>query len=651
MTARIVNVRPKPGFVMDSGGSVVRLNTRDGLTNLVTGLGTRADARMNRAYSSLYLAPQQIEEAYEASPSLRKAISIPATDRVRAWRDWQADDAQIALIEAEEKRLQIQAKCKQGEILRGLGGGVLILIGPGDPAMPLNVTGKGGLVAVNVVTRWHLSGEEWDEDLSSPTYGEPKYWTINGTTSRTRLHPSRVVCFRGEPLPSVWRGSYEDRFWGRGRVPSLLESAQNLDEALGTFAALIKDAMNVDIGVPQLLDNVATSEGESRLMRRLALMIQGGSVFNGKLYDAGDKDGKGGEKLDRHQVTWTGIPEIIRAYAEAFCSAADIPFTRFWGTSAKGLNATGEGDQNNWREVVQTGQELELRPCLEQIDAALIPSALGSRPAEIWWQFAELDTPSDKEETDRFKTWTDAMEKVAMSGAVPEVAYNETYQNGLRENGWTPGIDAALDKIPEAERFGGAPDPNSLDPSEITQRGGDPAVAGQGAPNVAQDAWVSDATPRPLYVRRDLMPASAKALAAWAKANGFATTLKPEDMHVTVLYSKQAVDPMKMGEAWGTETNGDLIIKRGGPRALEQFDGGAVVLQFASWSLVSRHADMVRAGASHDFEEYLPHVTISYAAPEGMDLTKIKPFDGELHFGAEIFEPLDLDWKSKIGEV
>jgi phage-related protein (TIGR01555 family) len=659
MSGRIVNVRPKQGFMMDGGGNVVRLHTRDGLANLVTGLGTKADARSGRFYFAAHLGPQQIEEAYEASAMLRKAITIPATDRVRAWRNWQADDDQIELLETEEKRLQLQAKVRQCEILRGLGGGALILVGAGDPAMPLNVTGKGGLVAVNVVSRWHLTGQDWVDDLSSPDYGMPAYWEISGTRGQTRIHPSRVVCFRAEPLPSVWRGDWSERFWGRGRVPSLLEPAQNLDEALSTFSAIIKDALTIDVGVSKLLELVATTEGEDRLMRRLSLMIQGSSIFNGKVYDLGDADGKGGEKIDRHQVSWQGIPDIIRVYAEALSAASGIPVTLLWGTSAKGLNATGEGDSKNWRETVETGQELETAPCLDQIDAALIPSALGSRPPEIWWKFAPLNVPDEKEETERFKVWTDAMEKVSLSGAIPEVAYNETYQAGLRENGWTPGIDAALDKSPEAQRFGGSIDAgedDGTDPSAI-QEGGDPTSAGNGgarlpAARAANDSYRAlfiDATPRPLYVRRDLKPASAKALTAWAKSNGFASTLEASDMHVTVLYSKQPVDPMKMGETWGTDEDGGLTIKPGGPRAIERF-GDAIVLQFASWSLVSRHADMVRAGASHDFDEYLPHVTITYSAPEGLDLDAIKPFTGELAFGVEIFEPLDLEWKSKITE-
>ena len=480
MSGRLVNVRPKQGFVMDARGDVVPMRFRDGLTNLVTGLGTRADARTSRSYFANIMSPQQIEEAFEGSAMLRKAVTIPATDRIRAWRDWQADKDQIEALEAEERKHQLQAKVRQAEILRGLGGGAIILVGPGDTAMPLNVTGKGGLVAVNIVSRWHIQGHDWVEDLSSADYGKPAYWTMSGSQGQTRLHPSRVVCFRAEPLPSVFRGSYEERFWGRGRVPSLLEPAQNLDEALATFSAIIKDALTIDVGISRLLDIVATAEGEAQLMRRLSLMIQGSSIFNGKLYDLGSGDGKDAEKIDRHQVTWAGIPDIIRVYAEAFSAASDIPVTRLWGTSAKGLNATGEGDEKNWREAVETGQELETKPCLDEIDAALIPSALGSRPDTVWWQFAPLSIPTEKEETDRFKTWVEAMEKVGMSGAIPDEAYNEAYQNGMIEGGWAPGLDNALDKIPEALRYGGTPqpDPNMPDPSALSQgngREGDPA--------------------------------------------------------------------------------------------------------------------------------------------------------------------------------
>ena len=138
-------------------------------------------------------------------------------------------------------------------------------------------------------------------------------------------------------------------------------------------------------------------------------------------------------------------------------------------------------------------------------------------------------------------------------------------------------------------------------------------------------------------------------LARWAKDQGFKTTLDPSDMHVTVLYSRNPVDPIKMGTGWGGDEKGNLTVKPGGPRAVEKLGMDAVVLLFASDDLSWRHRQMVEAGASHDYDEYQPHVTLTYDAGD-VDLEAIKPFTGELRFGPEIFEPLDLDWKSKITE-
>lgn len=459
-------------------------NFADGLANVVTGLGTRADARTARSYYAQHLSPQQIEEAFEASAMLRKVINIPATDRVRAWRDWQADKEQIELLEAEEERLQIQGKVKQAEILRGLGGGALILVAAGDTRMPLNVTAKGGLVAVNVVSRWHLTGHDWIDDLSLADYGTPAYWTMTGGGDQIRIHPSRVVCFRGDPLPSIYKGSWEERFWGRGRVPSLIEPAQNLDEALGTFCAMIKDATNVDIGIPGLMELVSQPDGEATLTKRLGLMVQGSSIFRGRIFDTGDPEGKGGETIERHQMNWTGIPDMIRVYAEALSAASSIPVTKLWETSAKGMNATGEGDETNWNKSVATGQRLELKPCLVHIDAALIPSALGSRPPEVWWEFAPLDTPSEKERAETFKIEMEAINVLATTNLSPEKATAEGVQNLLIERGYLPGYDQALADIPEDERFPEGPTEEEIraEAEAALQGGGDPSAQGEEVP-------------------------------------------------------------------------------------------------------------------------------------------------------------------------
>lgn len=141
---------------------------------------------------------------------------------------------------------------------------------------------------------------------------------------------------------------------------------------------------------------------------------------------------------------------------------------------------------------------------------------------------------------------------------------------------------------------------------------------------------------RPLYVRRDLV--NKKQFFAWAKSQGFANVV--DDPHVTVLYSRTPVDWIAMGEvSWGGPR---LEVDPGGPRVVEPLgDKGAIVLHFACSELRWRHEDMVQAGASHDYDEYQCHVTISYD-PGGVDLESVEPYRGELIFGPEVFEEPEI---------
>ena len=151
---------------------------------------------------------------------------------------------------------------------------------------------------------------------------------------------------------------------------------------------------------------------------------------------------------------------------------------------------------------------------------------------------------------------------------------------------------------------------------------------------------IKDATtPRPLYVWRPLV--NWKEVADWYKANTELETTVGEQMHVTVIYSKKAVDWLKVGEDNFTSTNdkGQLVIKAGGPRLMEKF-GEALVLAFASSDLSWRHNSAeYRADASYDYDEYTPHVTITYQAG-AIDVRNMPAYPGQLIFGPENFEEI-----------
>lgn len=145
---------------------------------------------------------------------------------------------------------------------------------------------------------------------------------------------------------------------------------------------------------------------------------------------------------------------------------------------------------------------------------------------------------------------------------------------------------------------------------------------------------------RPLYVRRQLT--NWRDVDRWAKAQGFRTTAGSA-MHATVCYSRVPLDWMKAGESH-QET---LQVPPGGPRVVAALGSeGAVVLHFASSALAWRHEEIKNAGASWDYENYEPHVTISYEAGD-LKLADIEPYRGALEFGPEIFEDIKEDFKPK----
>lgn len=190
-----------------------------------------------------------------------------------------------------------------------------------------------------------------------------------------------------------------------------------------------------------------------------------------------------------------------------------------------------------------------------------------------------------------------------------------------------------------------------------------PGVPGQPGGNVVELAAAraklrgqfADQDRQPLYISRKLSPASARKVLAWAKAQGIPGLLPADELHTTVLYSKQPVDWFEMADEW--EGGQDLTIAAGGPRKVEKLgDQGAIVLRFSSQRLAWRHNDLVDRGASHDFAEYLPHLTVGYAPPAGPDQPdeagfnpeSVEPYTGDLVFGPEEFAPIDDGWVDRV---
>ena len=143
-----------------------------------------------------------------------------------------------------------------------------------------------------------------------------------------------------------------------------------------------------------------------------------------------------------------------------------------------------------------------------------------------------------------------------------------------------------------------------------------------------------------LYVRRNV--ANAEEIIKWAKDNGFSETLTPDDLHVTIAFSKKPFN-------WENQNYipyGNLVIKGGNRSVSSLGDKGAIVLKFESVDLVEEWANLRRCGASWDYESYTPHITLSYKGGP----VNIEPFEGDIILGQQIYEEIKEDWEDTIIE-
>lgn len=602
------------------------MDTLRGLVNSISGIGGERDKAAAGNWHYTPLERVQVENAYRSNWMCRKAVDIPAFDMLREGWAWQADEAVVAKIEAEEKRLQVNKRVLEAKRQARLFGGAAILISDGrgeyeEPLEPDSIA-AGGVSFLKVLDRYHLTSGTIDTDPLSPTYLEPLWYDVSGTAQgTTRIHPSRVIRFIGAELPTDW-DTLTDR-WGDSILDAIEIAIRDATAGQQGIAALIQEAKVDVFKVEGFMQNIKSEVYKQAVEDRFSLVNRLKSTVNAIVLDKEDE-------YEQKQISFQQLPDVQRLQLQIVSGACDIPATRFLGQAPQGMNATGEGDERNYYQRIGAEQELSLRPPLERLFAFTVRSALGQYPQGLWFRFRPLWQLSEKERAEIFKAKADAARILVGKGQeqaiFPIEAVSDAMVAALTEDGSLPGLDKAM------IAYGGL---QGSEPSEKEE---------EDATMPPDRKAAGDAKPRTLYVHRKVL--NGDEILAWAREQGFTSTLPASDLHVTIAFSRAKVDWMRMGSTWEDE----VTIPPGGPRLVERFDGGAVVLLFASNMLSWRHDEMVDRGASWDWPEYQPHITISYnGAPA--DLDGIEAYQGRIVLGPEVFEEINEDWKAGITEL
>jgi len=587
-----------PGSAADSYGT-------SGLTPWATTAGEAPEA-LFAWYAAQGFLGYQFSALVAQHWLVDKACSEPARDAVRhgftmtvgGIDDEEMQDDALDLLRKVNKRMGLNAQMQEFvQFARVFGVRVwLPIVESTDPLyyeLPFNPDGVApgsyrGMTQVDPYWITPILDAAASSNPANPGFYSPTWWQING---KLYHHTHLVVCIPF-PVADILKPSYR---YGGVPLPQRIMERVYAAERTANEAPLLAMSKRLLTWKTDLAEKLLD---QSKTEAHLANLTQLRDNFGVNMVDTEDA-------VEQTETSLANLDDVIMSQYVIVAAIAGMPVTKLMGTPPKGMNATGEGDAENYQQNLESVQSNDLDPLLDRhlllATRSEIEPALGLTPGtlEVTADWNPLDTPSAKEYAEIEKLNAERDLVLANAGAIDGMDIRARLRND-RSGDYTDLADVA---------------PEPIEP--------DPEIA-------------ADAAPRPLYVSRKLV--NVAEFAAWAKAQGFP---EPRDPHVTVTFSRAPVDWMAMGDNWSSDQNGNLTIEPGGARIVEPLgDKGAVVLLFNSSALAYRHEHMRERGASWDFPTYQPHVTIAYDA-SGVDLSKVEPYRGKLVFGPEVFEDLD----------
>ena len=290
----------------------------------------------------------------------------------------------------------------------------------------------------------------YDTDVRDVNFGKAEYYTITPPNGNLfKVHRSRLLIFDGETLPKL------ERIANNGAGLSCLDgipAAINRVKTSMDKTIDIMDKVSTSLLKLQGLSNVLqTEEGTKAVIKRLDL-IDYSRRLNGSV--AIDKD----DEYAVFNIPLGGLTDIIQEMEQYVCAVTGYPFTKLFGRSPAGMNATGQSDMQIYYDKVKSYQKRKLRPALEYLVKLIQLSSEGptqGKELEKWSiKFKALEQLNDLEQANVDKTQAEV--RAAVVKLVLDLVDNQMLdatqgRKYLAERGDIPVSETELDLDDEAE--------------------------------------------------------------------------------------------------------------------------------------------------------------------------------------------------------
>ena len=424
------------------------------------------------------------------NPFIDRACSIPAKDAIApdyklayidqndAEKDKETPDVdELGAIKDESRRVfNINEICTKHEINKKTYGYSLVvpMVDGVDMSMPYNIDGvKTGSYRGMAVVEPYWITPELDSDSASnpahPHFYEPTYYRIGNR----RIHWTWCIRAVNSQVSDTLKPTYY--FGGVPLTQQIYERVYAAEKVANEapMLAMTKRLLVVDANVENAVANPKEVE---KVMNALTYLRDNYGVYAKHT----------GDQVQQIDTSLADFDALIMSQYQLVASIAGMPATKLLKTTPKGFNATGEYEQEDYKQSLLEIQENDYIPVIARHNELYTKSKFG-RVIKLDIKFNPIDQPTEKELADI----ANARAQVAMTHITAGITTASEEREILRNEDGSlySGLPEEIEEPEIGDIFGDNPEDPDDDPDN-PPKGGLPKQPAQDS--IAEDEkWIT----------------------------------------------------------------------------------------------------------------------------------------------------------------
>ncbi len=354
--------------------------------------------------------------------AIDRACSLPARDAVRHGFDVVTIDGEkldkdaAKILHRFDRQFRLNWNLEQFVRMGRIFGIriALFVVESTDPdyyLKPFNIDGVApgsyrGIVQVDPYWTAPMLDQESTSMPASQHFYEPTWWMISGK----RYHRSHLVIFRNSDPPDLLKPQY---LYGGVPIPQqIMERVFAAERTANETPALVM-SKRLNVWLTNMAAFNAQGQESVDKMNFWSWMRDNWGVKLGQ---------KDEDEFQQFETSLTDLDDVTMVQYQLVAAAARIPFTKFMGSPPKGFDATGEYDEANYHEDLESTQLHDLTPMVERHHALtlrsyVVPGIAGMSPPKpelarvqttVAWRPLDAPTAEEKAATNLVKAQTAA---------------------------------------------------------------------------------------------------------------------------------------------------------------------------------------------------------------------------------------------------